>query len=67
MFDSDNSYIAICGLSMLRKYGRTHQAHGGISGEHCKGAEKAYAIIREESGTHFDPAVVGAFFQRRIL
>lgn len=24
--------------------------------------EKAYAIIREESGTHFDPAVVGAFF-----
>ncbi len=29
--------------------------------------EKAYAIIREESGTHFDPAVVEAFFQRRIL
>ena len=24
--------------------------------------EKAYAIIREESGTHFDPAVVEAFF-----
>lgn len=24
--------------------------------------EKAYAIIREESGTHFDPAVVAAFF-----
>ena len=24
--------------------------------------QKAYAIIREESGTHFDPAVVGAFF-----
>ena len=24
--------------------------------------EKAYAIIREESGTHFDPAVVDAFF-----
>ncbi|MCM1536447.1 MAG: HD-GYP domain-containing protein [Clostridium sp.] len=24
--------------------------------------EKAYAIIREESGTHFDPAVVKAFF-----
>lgn len=24
--------------------------------------EKAYAIIREESGTHFDPAVVTAFF-----
>lgn len=25
-------------------------------------SEKAYAIIREESGTHFDPAVVEAFF-----
>lgn len=25
--------------------------------------EKAYAIIREESGTHFDPAVVEAFFE----
>ena len=24
--------------------------------------EKAYSIIREESGTHFDPAVVDAFF-----
>lgn len=24
--------------------------------------EKAYAIIREESGTHFDPAIVEAFF-----
>ncbi len=24
--------------------------------------EKAYAIIREESGTHFDPAVAEAFF-----
>ncbi len=24
--------------------------------------EKAYAIIREESGTHFDPVVVEAFF-----
>lgn len=24
--------------------------------------EKAYAIIRKESGTHFDPAVVEAFF-----
>ncbi|MCM1191179.1 MAG: HD domain-containing protein, partial [Acetatifactor muris] len=24
--------------------------------------EKAYVIIREESGTHFDPAVVEAFF-----
>ena len=24
--------------------------------------EKACAIIREESGTHFDPAVVEAFF-----
>ncbi len=28
--------------------------------------EKAYAIIREESGTHFDPAVVEAFFSARI-
>lgn len=27
--------------------------------------EKAYAIIREESGTHFDPAVVEAFFAVR--
>ena len=25
-------------------------------------SEKAYAIIREESGTHFDPKVVEAFF-----
>lgn len=25
--------------------------------------EKAYAIIQEESGTHFDPAVVEAFFE----
>ena len=25
--------------------------------------EKAYAIIKEESGTHFDPAVVEAFFE----
>lgn len=25
--------------------------------------EKAYAIIREESGTHFDPQVVDAFFE----
>ena len=24
--------------------------------------EKAYSIIREESGTHFDPVVVDAFF-----
>ena len=24
--------------------------------------EKAYAIIREEAGTHFDPSVVQAFF-----
>ena len=24
--------------------------------------EKAYSIIREESGTHFDPEVVDAFF-----
>ena len=24
--------------------------------------EKAYQIIREESGTHFDPQVVDAFF-----
>lgn len=24
--------------------------------------QKAYVIIREESGTHFDPAVVKAFF-----
>ena len=24
--------------------------------------EKAYAIIREESGTHFDPVVVETFF-----
>ena len=24
--------------------------------------EKAYSIIREESGTHFDPEVVEAFF-----
>lgn len=28
--------------------------------------EKAYAIIREESGTHFDPAVVEAFFAADI-
>lgn len=28
--------------------------------------EKAYAIIREESGTHFDPAVVEAFFSAKI-
>ena len=28
--------------------------------------EKAYAIIREESGTHFDPAVVEAFFASDI-
>lgn len=28
--------------------------------------EKAYAIIREESGTHFDPAVVEAFFAAEI-
>jgi len=27
--------------------------------------EKAYAIIREESGTHFDPAVVEAFLRQR--
>lgn len=27
--------------------------------------EKAYSIIREESGTHFDPAVVTAFFETR--
>ena len=27
--------------------------------------EKAYAIIKEESGTHFDPAVVEAFCSRR--
>ena len=24
--------------------------------------EKAYSIIREETGTHFDPAVAEAFF-----
>ena len=28
--------------------------------------EKAYAIIREETGTHFDPAVVEAFFAADI-
>lgn len=28
--------------------------------------EKAYAIIREESGTHFDPAVTAAFFAAGI-
>lgn len=28
--------------------------------------EKAYAIIREESGTHFDPTVVEAFFSAKI-
>ena len=28
--------------------------------------EKAYSIIREESGTHFDPAVVEAFFTVQI-
>ncbi|MDE6737172.1 MAG: HD-GYP domain-containing protein, partial [Treponemataceae bacterium] len=28
--------------------------------------EKAYAIIRAESGTHFDPAVVEAFFAAKI-
>ncbi|MBD5426590.1 MAG: HD-GYP domain-containing protein [Treponema sp.] len=28
--------------------------------------EKAYAIIRAESGTHFDPAVVEAFFSAKI-
>ncbi|MCM1569802.1 MAG: HD-GYP domain-containing protein [Roseburia sp.] len=28
--------------------------------------EKAYAIIREESGTHFDPAVVEAFFSAMV-
>lgn len=27
--------------------------------------EKAYAIIREESGTHFDPAVAEAFFRQQ--
>lgn len=26
-------------------------------------AEKAYAVIREESGTHFDPAVAEAFLR----
>ncbi|MCM1050174.1 MAG: HD-GYP domain-containing protein [Clostridiales bacterium] len=29
--------------------------------------EKAYAIIREESGTHFEPAVVEAFFAADIV
>lgn len=28
-------------------------------------SEKAYAIIREESGTHFDPVVAEAFLQRQ--
>ncbi|MCM1234705.1 MAG: HD domain-containing protein, partial [Ruminococcus flavefaciens] len=28
--------------------------------------EKAYAIIREESGTHFDPVIVEAFFAADI-
>jgi putative two-component system response regulator len=27
--------------------------------------EKCFSILREESGTHFDPAVIDAFFQRR--
>lgn len=29
-------------------------------------ADLSYAIIREESGTHFDPAVVDAFFTAAI-
>ncbi len=29
------------------------------------GTEKAYAIIQEESGTHFDPVVAAAFLRQQ--